>query len=38
MGHHSSVSRAQVVIEGIMDEGILVLVKDHTTPLMAISS
>ena len=29
MGHHSSVSTAQVVIEGIMDEGILVLWKDH---------
>ena len=29
MGNHSSVSTAQVVIEGIMDEGILVLWKDH---------
>ena len=30
MGNHSSVSTAQVVIEGIMDEGILALWKDHT--------
>ena len=29
MGNHSSVSTAQVVIEGIVDEGILVLWKDH---------
>ena len=29
MGNHSSVPTAQVVIEGIMDEGILVLWKDH---------
>ena len=29
MDSHSSVSTAQVVIEGIMDEGILVLWKDH---------
>ena len=28
MGNHSSVSTTQVVIEGIMDEGILVLWKD----------
>ena len=31
MGNHSSVSTAQVVIEGIMDEGILVLWKDYET-------
>ena len=29
MGNHSSVSTAQVVVKGIMDEGILVLYGEH---------
>ena len=34
VGNHSSVSTAQVFINGIMDEGILVLVEDQSALLM----
>ena len=36
MGNHSSVSTAQVVIEGIMDEGILVLYGERTSLLTTL--
>ena len=37
MGNHSSISTAQVVIEGIMDEDILVLYEERTSLLTTLA-